>query len=178
MSKITSNYQTKLYNRGNSPSFGACNIPAKVTDALIWLNKRDTAFQRTIIGSTALFLQPTIDLRNKKVDKKTRETAASRSISRAIVGTITGIAVRLACFKAGDILSDTGKYLYFDGLKHLSKDQMRNYARATGNIMALGVLLFTNFLVDVPLINKISTVINDKFFGNKPADVNANKEAK
>jgi|GEM_PF-5429882 len=151
-------------------SFGALKIPPKLTDFLIRADKFGTPTQRIVIGSTAMFLQPMIDLKNKKVDDKTRQTAASRSFSRAIVGTISGIAVRTGCIKLGEKLSENGKAFWFDGLNKLNKDQFQNYSKAVGNVLALGVLLFTNFLFDVPLITKMSTYINKKVFGNEPAN--------
>lgn len=169
---------TNFKPSGNRPSFGALNIPPGMTDFFVRCKRVGTPTQRLVIGSTALFLQPMIDLRNKKVDEKTRETAASRSMARAIVGTVTGIAVRTACYKAGDILSKPGKAFYFNAMKNFSADQLQNYSRATGDLMALGILIFTNFLVDVPYINKISAYINEKMFGNKPADAFVRKEAK
>ena len=163
---------------GNKPSFGALKspvkIPASLTDFFIKANKINTPTQRLVIGSSAMFLQPVIDLSNKKVDDKTRQTAASRSFSRAIIGTVSGIAVRVACFKIGDVFTQPGKNLHVAGL---DTKQFKNYSRAVGNILSLGVLLFSNFLVDVPLINKMSAYVNKKVFGNESADVK-NKNAK
>ncbi len=175
MLRVSNNVNIK--SNGNKPSFGALKIPPGVTDFLVKADNFGTPTQRIVIGSTAMFLQPMIDLSNKKVDDKTRQMTASRSFSRAIIGTVSGIAVRVACFKAGDAMTQPGKSFHFAGL---NAGQLKNYSRAIGNILALGVLLFTNFLVDVPLISKMSTYINKKVFGIDPADVKSasTKEAK
>jgi hypothetical protein len=58
-------------------------------------------------------LQPLIDLKNKKVDERTREISATRSIARAAGGTATGIIVRGGCIKLAEMCSKAGKALDF-----------------------------------------------------------------
>lgn len=129
----------------------------------------DTPQQRLAIGSTALILHPIIDLTNKKVDKKTKEKAASRSIARAIIGTITGLAVRMSCLKLGDVLvKNRNKFVNIEALKTASEKNLKNYASVIGNVMALLIMLVTNFTIDMPQINKWQDIINEKVFKNKP----------
>lgn len=158
------------FKKAAQPCFGAFVVPKGASKGLEVLNKIGTPTQRVVIGSTAMVLQPLIDLSNKNVDEKTRQTSASRSFSRAIIGTISGILVRVGCIELGNALTKNGKYLAIEALKSASPDQIKNYSKAVGNILSLGVLLFSNFLFDVPLINKMAAVINEKVFGNKPAN--------
>ena len=93
----------------------------------------------------------------------------------SIIGTISGIAVRTSCFKLAEKLTKEGKYLYIDALKNADPKQLDNYIKATGNIMALAVLLVTNFAFDVPLISKMTSFVNKKIFGNEPPVKEAKK---
>lgn len=174
MTKISNNYHLKALETKKGaaqPSFGALNIGPRIGDKLSWLNaKFNTPGQRIVIGASAMFLQPVIDLKNKRVDDTTRQAAASRSFSRAIIGTISGIAVRGTCIELGKKLSEKGRYCFIDALKTATPEQVQNYSKAVGNAMALAVLLVTNFIFDVPLINKMSAYINEKIFGHKPVD--------
>ena len=132
-----------------------------------------TPQQRMIVGGSALILHPIIDLNNKKVDKRTRETSASRSMSRAIVGTVSGIAVRAFCNNAGDKLSKSKNPAFaIDALKNASSEQLKRYGVVLGSILSLLALSVTNFIFDVPLINKYQNLINEKVFHNKPNDEN------
>ncbi|MBR2386066.1 hypothetical protein IKA92_02065 [bacterium] len=131
--------------------------------------KIDTPQQRLAIGSSALILHPLIDLTNNKVDKKTRETAASRSIARAIIGTVTGLIVRMSCIKFGDVVvAKRNKFFNIDALATATEKNLKNYSSMIGNILALMIMLVTNFTVDMPLINKYQDIINEKVFKNKP----------
>lgn len=128
-----------------------------------------TPHQRIFIGGTALFLHPLIDLNNKRVDKRTRETSASRSMSRAIVGTVSGIAVRAMCNNVGDKLTKSKNPAFvIDALKTADHAQRKRYGVVLGSILSLLALSVTNFIFDVPLINKYQNLINEKVFHNKP----------
>ncbi len=146
------------------------------------LTNMSSVGQRVIIGATAVTLQPLIDLRNKKVDKRTREISATRSIARAAGGTATGIVIRWGCIKLAEACSKAGKALDFKvtdkqvnklakagrqavkSLAEATPAQVKGYAGVMGTIIALGVMLFTNFLVDVPLVNGIQNFLVDKVF--------------
>ncbi len=132
-----------------------------------------TPQQRMLVGGSALILHPIIDLNNKKVDKRTRETSASRSMSRAIVGTISGIAVRALCNNAGDKLSKSKNPTFaIDALKNANSAQLKRYGVVLGSILSLLALSVSNMIFDVPLINKYQNLINEKVFHNKPNDKN------
>ena len=56
-----------------------------------------TPANRLLLGATALAIQPEIDWHNKKVDEKTRRVSMARTISKIVIGTATGIVVRMWC---------------------------------------------------------------------------------
>lgn len=172
--------------RKNSQSFGALNnLGGK---AVKFFHKADditSVGQRVLIGATALGLQPLIDFNNKKVDKKTRQSSAARSIARAIIGTATGVAVRGATIKFADRFVKEGKILDFKmseeqiakmtasgkkvvtSLADASKDQIKNYSATIGTLIGLAVMIFTNFAIDVPAINWMQNKIMDKVNSGK-----------
>ena len=57
------------------------------------------AYNRMIMGSTALVTQPFIDANNKRVDENTRKISTYRTIAKIIAGTVVGIIVRGICFE-------------------------------------------------------------------------------
>lgn len=162
------NNNNKLTFRGASPM----KLGNKLTKIFTRLPEViSTPQQRMLVGGSALILHPIIDLNNKKVDKRTRETSASRSMSRAIIGTISGIAVRSLCNNAGDKLSKSkNPALAIDALKNADSAQLKRYGVVLGSILSLLALSVTNFIFDVPLINKYQNLINEKVFNNKPQD--------
>lgn len=56
-----------------------------------------TVHNRFIIGAFAFLTQPWIDLFNPDVDKETKKMSCIRTMAKIIIGTATGVAVRLAC---------------------------------------------------------------------------------
>ena len=172
-----------LNNKNNSQSFtSGIKLGEKAVKSLHKIDDMTSVGQRIIIGSSALLLQPMLDFSNKKVDKKTRQTSASRSISRAIVGTLTGIAVRGGTIKLADTFAKSGRALDFKlndkhveilrkngekivkNLSEASKDQLKNYSATIGTLLGLGIMLFTNFLIDVPGVNFGQNFIMSHFF--------------
>lgn len=57
----------------------------------------NTAHNRLIIGAFAFLTQPWIDLFNPDVDTETKKMSCIRTMAKIIIGTGTGVAVRLAC---------------------------------------------------------------------------------
>ncbi len=160
-------------NIKNNQSFkGKLVIPARLSDMLTKLPEvMSTPQQRVIIGSSALILHPIIDLNNTRVDERTRQTSASRSMSRAIVGTVSGIAVRALCNNLGDKLAKSKNPTFtIDAIKTADHAQVKRYGVILGSILSFLALAVTNFIFDVPLINKYQNLINEKVFHNKPND--------
>lgn len=167
-----------------------------VEKKLTTIGNFSTPTSRLFLGATALALQPEIDLHNKDVDEKTRRISWARTIAKTVVGTITGIAIRQGCIDAMDWFTRTpkeiaemeakgkkipkwakalipdkvkidGKYEDFSHESFAKAERLLiKHRKALGSIVALGVMVFTNFLIDAPLTriltNKISKWDNEK----------------
>ena len=136
----------------------------KVTDVI-----SSPVGNRAIMGVTALAMQPPIDFYNKKVDEDTRKVARNRTIAKIIAGTSVGIAVRSFCYKGIGMLADpqgVKKYSKLllpkakiaDMIKH--PERLTNYKNALSMIIALVVMMFTNFLLDAPLTTYFTNKLN------------------
>lgn len=115
--------------------------------------------QRLILGASALMSQPFIDASNKNVDEKTRKVSVARTIAKIIAGTLTGYFVRKGCIKAIESMSQIPakgvpkwKTIFTpnDATTNTTK-KFAQYRNAMGTVVALVVMLFTNFLIDAPL---------------------------
>lgn len=118
--------------------------------------------QRLILGATALATQPFIDLNNKKVDEETRRVSVCRTLAKIIVGTATGYSIRKLCVKSIDAFTQVPENIpanaKFKNLKSILRptvkhtaEQLAQHKNTLGTLMALGVMLYTNFLIDAPL---------------------------
>ena len=154
----------------------------KVLKTIDWIGENLAAphTNRFIMGVTAICTQPFIDLSNKKVDDETRRASVARTLAKIIVGTSTGVAIRYGCIKTieyctklpSDITSKTKnprlrKLFTPSSAINGTLKNLNHYKKALGTILALGVMTFTNFLVDAPLTkcltNHFITLI-DKWF--------------
>lgn len=122
---------------------------------------------RLILGATALMSQPFIDWNNKAVDEDTRKVSVCRTIAKIIAGTTTGFLIRKGCISAikncSKLASSVDKNgqrvklnkfnTFFSPSKALSdiSEAFKQYQNALGTIVALVVMMFTNFLIDAPL---------------------------
>lgn len=115
---------------------------------------------RAIMGGTAVATQPWIDLCNKNVDDETRKVSMYRTLAKIVAGTTVGILVRGTCYKLVAKLTDingTGKHsralLPKVWLEKFAKNPqyLSNYKSTLSTFMALGAMVFTNFLLDAPL---------------------------
>lgn len=121
--------------------------------------KISSAEQRLILGASALMSQPFIDAKNKNVDEKTRKVSVARTIAKIVAGTFTGFIIRKGCIKGIEALSQIPKkgaskwksVLTPDGILNNLTEAFSQYRNAMGTIVALVVMLFTNFLIDAPL---------------------------
>lgn len=118
--------------------------------------------QRLILGATAIASQPFIDMANKKVDEETRRVSVCRTLAKILVGTTTGYLIRRGCVKSIDFFtqypSAIPKNAKFKKLRSIllptvehTAEQLANHKNTLGTLMALGVMVFTNFLIDAPL---------------------------
>lgn len=121
--------------------------------------KISSAEQRLILGASALMSQPFIDGRNRNVDEETRKVSVARTVSKIIAGTLTGFIIRKACIKGIEALSQIVKeniprwktIFTPDGIIDNTTDAFMQYRNAMGTVVALVVMMFTNFLIDAPL---------------------------
>ncbi len=143
------------------------------------------AENRLILGMTAIFMQVGIDAMNHRVDDETRHISMARTAAKVIAGTLTGFAIRKALIKSVDAFSKLPTSLGKDGkpvkLTRLNtffspvtkalpdSDEYQNYKNGLGNVLALIVMLGTNFAIDLPLTRfltnkfaKLGGVNNDK----------------
>lgn len=136
-----------------------------------WFGRKiSTPENRVIIGASALLSQPFIDLYNQDVDEKTRKYSAARAIGKTIAGTLTGFAVRAGFIKLtrnysqlGEVGQKTFKKLFTPSNAKLDMPYAyRQYQNAMGMLLAIFGLIFSNFLIDVPLTNLITNAITRK----------------
>ncbi len=161
------------------PNFGGLNMQKMLTRAA----NINSWQQRAALGAAAMTMQPLIDLTNKDVDEETRKISANRSFAKGLVGTATGIVVRGGCMKGleklfeNETITDSLARLTAKGTSEeaieKSKDFIKNhggaqkYASVIGTIVAIGVMLFTNFLIDAPVTNWLTNKMNKKYEGEK-----------
>ena len=102
-------------------------------------------------------MQPAIDASNKSVDEKTRKVSVARTIAKIVAGTLTGFAIRYGCIKAMD-----WKLFKPSNFAKVSKDAYEQYKNAMGTIVALVVMMVTNFAIDAPLTKWLTNVLIDE----------------
>ena len=137
---------------------------------------------RGIMGATAILTQPFIDYYNPKVDRETAKVSTSRTIGKIIAGTTVGCCVRSLCYygtRALTCLKPDAHWVrkillppatvvsYLN--RRFGADWIKNYNSALATLIGLGVMLFTNVLLDVPFTNYISKKVRP-LFGLKPQD--------
>lgn len=135
---------------------------------------------RLILGASALMTQPFIDASNKKVDEETRKVSVARTVAKIIAGTFTGYFVRAGCIKLIDYMTKLPnevvnpktfggklKTLFTpDAAKSGILKDLTKYKNALGTILALGVMLVTNFLIDAPLTKYLTNKFVDYIHKN------------
>jgi len=118
---------------------------------------------RLILGVTALATQPFIDYYNKNVDKETRKYSVCKTIAKIVVGTTMGVIVRSRAIKYSANL-----IRHIDITKKIP-DALRNpetrkiLQNTIGDILGLGICVFSNFLIDAPLTKTGTNILVSKF---------------
>lgn len=158
----------------------------KILDKISWIGEKISSPQnRFILGVTALMFQPFIDLSNKKVDEDTRKISAARTVAKIIAGTLTGVAIRSGCIHAIDAFTKSASEITpdmkFKKLRTLfmpdvALENLNQYKKTLGTIMSLGIMVFTNFLIDAPLTKFLTNKFIDRI--HKKDDLTANKNVK
>lgn len=134
-----------------------------------------SAENRVILGVTALMSQPFIDYHKRNIDEDTRRVAVCRTIAKIIAGTLTGFTVRKATIKGIQMCSklpapnvrNWQTIFTPKDVKKVDTDEFKQYQNALGTFISLGVMLFTNFLIDAPLTKFLTNTLNEKAVKNK-----------
>ena len=159
----------------------------KTIERIKWVGQKISSPEnRLILGVTALMSQPYIDLHNRNVDEDTRKVSAARTVAKIIAGTSTGVFIRWGCIKLIDKLSkfdyEIKPEMKFKKLRKLFTPDPKilknldHYKNAMGTIVSLGVMIFTNFLIDAPLTKYLTNKFVDKIHKND--ELIKNKEVK
>ncbi len=139
--------------------------------------------QKLVMSAGEATIGPAVDIGvgkaiTKITDEKDGRTNQSskvqavRTFSQTLGGTITGIAIRLACIgaatafcrwaggKAGsnlaDILTKTNSEKLRPADKFKYSEHMEKWGKNLGGALATCVMMVTNFVIDAPLINAIN----------------------
>lgn len=163
------------YITQKSPNFKGLSLGPKARKAFDTLGNIKSPGQRLIFGVSALAIHPVMDKMNPWVDEKTKETSAIRSAAKAIACTVTGVIIREGCILGTDAILNN-KNLSSKLPKYMLKDK-NHTAAVIGTLMGLGVMMFTNFIIDVPLCNKLTTIFT-KMRSGKNAGANKAKTPK
>lgn len=166
-------------------------------------NDLNSAHQRLISGITAFFTQPFFDLSNKKVDEETRVVSCARTIGKIIAGMTTGVLIRWVCINGmksftknetteaelAERAKANGKpftprtsfkkrqqLLLPKNLEKASFADIKKYRGAAGTFAAVGIMIFTNFLVDTPLTMYLTNKFTKLFTGVEPSKLPDNKD--
>ena len=138
-------------------------------------------YNRLALGVAAISSQPFMDYFNPKVDRDTAAASAIRTTSKIAVCTTVGFTVRGACYKFVDkfvhgsekegstLLTPTS--ILQEKSKELRNAKLKLHKNAMSTVTALGVMLFTNFLLDAPLTTKVSN-----YWLKKTGLANSNEE--
>lgn len=140
-------------------------------------DKISSAEVRLILGCTALMTQPFIDFHNHKQDEETRKVSVCRTVAKIIAGMTTGFLVRKGTIK---LIQACSKYpvekfpkwrtiFTPKNISNMSERDLRNHQNDIGTWVALGVMLFTNFLIDAPLTKLLTNLFTSKVV-KKPQD--------
>ncbi len=137
-----------------------------------------TATEATLGASMDLAVGKAITKASGEKDGRTNQSAkvqAVRTFSQTTGGAITGVTIRALCISAmtfalmksggkiGEMLSKATK---MTGIKNIYEKSQKASAigKTLGGVVATVIMLGTNFLLDVPIINFINKKISDVVF--------------
>lgn len=176
ISKIAGNISKrtdKVINKIVSKLPELCISNDKILRGIKWTGEHISSPQnRLILGASALLSQPFIDLFNRRVDEDTRKTSAARTAAKIIAGTTSGFFVRYYTIKIIEKMtkmpSKTKKcwetfFTPSPKLVKLSSKMLSQYKNTIGSLLALAVMLFTNFLFDAPVTKLLTNKFINKF---------------
>lgn len=160
--------------------------------------------QKLVMSAGEVTIAPLVDIGvgkaiTKLTDEKDGRTNQSskvqavRTIAQTVGGTMTGIVIRVACIaaataacmwageKAGgkiaEVLAQGKDEIITPAQKFKYSEHMQKWGKSIGGALATGVMMFTNFIIDAPLINRINKKISP-LFGIKSEEQDNAKGAK
>lgn len=164
--------------------------------------KLNSPEQRLLQGVVALGIQPFIDFRNKGTDDDTRAVSVARTTGKIIAGTTVGVCVRYASIalaknfskykilteeKNGEIVIKQFEKIAKNGIFTPDIAKMvkgmpvakfernyRNYIKTWGTVLGVVAMVFTNFLIDVPITKAITKKLTPKVKAKIDNDNNKN----
>ena len=179
----------RINNINNQQNFTGHTLPnlasaiAKHPVAVASLAGCSVVAQKMIMSSSEATIGPVMDIAvgktiTKVTDEKDGRTndsskkQAVRTFSQTVGGTITGITIRSACIagmtalcaKAGE---KAGNEIYSSiaskdkANSYLKEQNAKAWGKSLGGAAAICVMMFTNFLLDVPIINWINKKVTD-----------------
>ena len=182
--KISSSFKTIDSNKSYQSFKGVPPNPKYIPEVLGNLGKLAGDYismpeQKLFMATTALMLQPLIDLKYAEEDKKI--DSAIKSASKSIAGGLTGVSIRAAFIALTDNLIDFKKTNNFKhhfmpdkAVKMLKTDpeiaklQLKQYNKTLGTLMAMAFMVFfSNSKVDVPLTSDLQDLISGVVKDNK-----------
>ena len=147
------------------------------------------AMNRLIMGVGALAFQPAIDYHNHRVDEETREIARNRTIAKIIAGATVGILCARwpAHFMVKKMTQLDGKSKFSKSLLpnfwhtamqdlRKNEDSLGNYRVAWSTFIAMGIMVFTNFLLDAPLTKYLTNKFNSRCQAKKEQSMKEREE--
>lgn len=146
-----------------SPNFKGISIGPKTAKVLDKVGALKSPGQRLAFGIAALTLHPIMDKLNPWVDDETKNTSAIRSAAKAVASTTTGVMIREICIVGTNALLGNKKLASYLP-EFMTKDKNHTSA-VVGTLAGLGIMIFTNFLIDVPLTDKLTHIFTN--FANK-----------
>ncbi len=173
----------------------ALNFISKHQVGIAGLAGASVVAQKIVMSSAEAVVSPAIDIgigevitkaTNEK-DNRTRQsskTQAIRTHAQAVGGTITGVAIRALCIfastllmsklgeKAGSKIADIINPEKLSSAQNLYKykENAEAWGKSIGGASAILVMMFTNFLLDIPLVNYINKKITNLVSKNTSND--------
>lgn len=184
------NYSNQNPNFKGKMTDAAVNFIVKHPVGVAALASSSVVAQKIVMSGSEAAIGPVMDIGigkaiTKITDEKDGRTNQSskvqaiRTCAQSVGGTITGVIIRTACIALSTfaVSKAGGKFaeMFASGAKDTKnlyqlKQQYNAWGKNIGGALAIAVMMFTNFLIDAPLINKINKNITkfvDKHFSNK-----------
>lgn len=123
-------------------------------------------WNRLALGVAAISTQPMIDYHNPNVDRDTAIASSCRTLVKIPICTSVGFIVRGGVYKLVERFAHinskegstllTPKAILKETNTEVQKNALKLHKNALSTVTALGIMLFTNILIDAPLTTKSS----------------------